>query len=451
MSWRRRTCACCVAAAAAVAQAGCWQPRAFHHEDSLRELAPIAAPAGTGPAADGPPPATASRDRAAAEDAWLRAALANHPAVLAVRAQAGVASAEARVARLPRNPELRLNNEIGGDAQTSDRLAVAAQIWVPNPATHGATVGSAKAKIPAAEAAAQAVLWQTRTQLRLALLQLQLAEAKAQLARRQVELDERRATWLQRAAASGAVPPVEAEWAHVAAVQSREAAAVAQDQRSLAAGVVHNLSRLSADHPALQMVLAPLPMPGCAPPPETRLEPRLLADHPALRARAASWQAADATVDVAKGGWLPSLHYIQLGVQRRELDGRTDLRFGAAVEIPVFSWLGESVALAEAEREQARLAFAAEALQRWQVVQDRATRWQTAAAQTQRLLRDVVPAQQAALERARAGVSSGSWTEALVFSAEQRLLDAERNRLEAEWLCHSARLELVDALGREVP
>lgn len=447
----RGVCAGRAAGLAAVALVGCWQPRAFQHADALRELAPVVAPSGAAATSYTDSPPAAGHDRHVAEDAWLRAALANHPAVLSVRAQAGVAGAEARVARLPRNPELRLNNEIGGDAQTSDRLAVAAQIWVPNPATHGAVVGGAKAKIPAAEAAAQAVLWQTRTQLRLALLQLQLAEAKAQLARRQVQLDQRRATWLQRAAASGAVPPVEAEWAQVAAVQSREAAAVAQDQRGLAAGVVQSLSRLTADHPALQTVLAPMPMPACSPPPEARLEPRLLADHPALRARAASWQVADASVDAAKGGWLPSLHYIQLGVQRRELDGRTDLRFGAAVEIPVFSWLGESVALAEAEREQARLGFAAEALQRWQVVQDRASRWQTAAAQTQRLLRDVVPAQQAALDRARAGVGAGSWTESLVFAAEQRLLDAERNRLEAEWLCHSARLELIDALGREVP
>lgn len=429
----------------AATAAGCWQPRAFRHDDALRELQPSAGASVRAEDAGRPTAATG------VEDAWLRAALANHPAVQTVRAQAAVASAAARVARLPRNPELRLNNEIGGDAQTSDRLAVAAQIWVPNPATQGAVVGGAKAKIPAAEAAAQSVLWQTRSQLRLALLQLQLAQAKAQLAQRQVALDDRKASWLQRASASGAVPPVEAEWAQVAAVQSREAAAVAADQRALAANVLQSLSRLAPDHPALQAVVSTAALPPCLVPPETTLAPQLLADHPALRARAASWQVADAAVDAAKGSWLPSLHYIQLGVQRREVDGRNDLRFGAAVEIPVFSWLGDSVSLAEAEREQARLAFQAEALLRWQVVQDRASRWQTAAAQTRRLQDEVMPAQQAALERARGGVAAKSWTEALVFAAEQRLLDTERQQLEAKALCHNARLELIDALGREVP
>lgn len=426
---------------------GCWQTRTWSHQQALTELAP--------------PPATVTgpSDRSSVSamtgtellNQWLRAALANHPAIAAAQAEVRVARAEARVADLPRNPELRLNNEIGGDPQTSDRLALAAQVWLPNPAVQGAISGGARARIPMATAAAAALAWQARHQLTLAWVQVVVAKQRLVLAQEQAALHASKAAWLAQAARSGAVRPVEAEWAELARMQSAEAVLVASEQGQLAAASLQAQSRLPADHPAQAALLSLPDTPDCATPPAVKLEPTILAQHPLLLAQAAAWQVADAEVEVERGRYLPSLHYIQLGVQRRALDGRTDLRFGGALEIPVFSWFGHGVAAAEAERDKTRLAYSAQALTLWQLVQDRALTWQTAAGQWQRLQTAVVPAQQAAVERAKSGVASGSWTQLLVFEAQQRVLDSRKAQMEAWQLCQTARYETLTALGGPLP
>ena len=388
------------------------------------------------------PPAAANVSDCAGVEAL---ALVRHPAVLTARAGLPAAQAAVAVAAVPANPDIRVGGEYGSAASTSDRNISVLQFALPNPMLLSSAVAAAQAQVVATEAVLAQTKWSVRHDVRLAWARLNSAANGRDLAQQWLLLRQERASWAVAAVQAGAIEPMVSQQAALLLIdakdrmaRSEEAIALGEARLAEAAGAP--LGVVARDWPEL---VCPLPQALT----QTGDDAEAIASNPALAVWKARYAVADEDAAVEHGKSLPWFKFVQVGTETMVVDGRRSIRVGAAIEVPLFHWLGAANRLAEAQRDRYYNEYVATAAG---LAQSRAlavAQWRLSHARATRLHNEVLPAVMAAVDVAQKAVALRRWPASVLYEARERAFETQSQLTETRRLCVEASINAAFYAG----
>ena len=433
---RPRMGASALVATLTILLAGCGDqsPRAGDGTVAASEAAPISAAPASAPPADWSGPTTVAR--------LIAAAQANHPTRAAIAAARAAAAAQTHQASAWANPELGLSygrtrpriDDLERDTPYGGSLSQRLSWW----GARNARIEAARAKQSAAEAEAQVTQMILQADVRRAAIAYIVAHDTASQADDQANIAQELAAQTDLMVAAGAVDRATAARARLEATTT----ALYRDASRRDVGTALAVLRTWCD-PALPdgLVITDALMT----PPLDAAQIAIAAErHPRLVALAQASAAAEASLSAEQQARVPE---VTVGVFAEREAEKDTYGLTLGVELPLWNQNHAGIALAEAERAQARATARSEHLRLQRDLVEAIGALQTAQGTAQALSEQAVPMAEEAIRLRTTAYQSGDASLADLLEA-RRAANAVRSDLrEARRRAASAAVDLGLAVG----
>jgi cobalt-zinc-cadmium efflux system outer membrane protein len=423
----------------------CYRPAAIDEEAVLRE---VRAAQLSGADTGAPGAAAQAGTGLLAEDDFIRFGFANSRDLAEARAEVKVARADVDRATRWENPELRASfRDVDDDLVDRDRASVGLRWNVPRFFEQGARAASARAAIPAAEAAEADLRANLRRDIRKA---FQAAVHAHRLVGLSEELVAFRREALDRAVAgatSGHTDRTDVTTAEFGLAEALAALRSASSDLDRRLGDLARLAGLASLDAA--RVAWPRGEPVCEAPPAgtSGLEKHAIAGSPRLAVARAGFRRWDATLAAERLRRLPWLRFVEVSYLASPRPYRDGVQFGFGIEVPLLDWNTGEIAAAEARRDLEKERFRGAMATTLRRLDDALAAWQRAWADLEKFRADIGPLAERMGQDARASVATGQRSAEDLRKVDERTLKVRRLLLEAARDCRDAMIDFERAAG----
>jgi TolC family type I secretion outer membrane protein len=427
-------------------------PAGAHARDPFDTLRGVAPPLPCAAADAGPTSALSLTD-------VVNLALCANPQTREVWANARAQAAQVGVAQAAWLPTLDASAGIGRsrsnsvDADTR-KLGLTASWLLYDFGARSATIENARQLLEASNATRDATLQTIFLNAVQAFYQVQGAQAALEAARVSEQAAERSLKSAQARYAAGAATPADALQAQTAFSQAQLTRITADGTLKTALGTLALVLGRDAQRP---LTIAPAPQllpPGSFEQDVDALVTAARKRRPDLLAAGAQIKAAEASVDAARAGYLPSLS-LGFTAADQKTEALPDSRSGSlglTLNIPLFAGFATNYKVQSAQAQLEARHAQAERI-RIQVAQDvwNAAQSLVTATQSARTTADLLASAEQSDRVARGRYASGVGTLLEMLNAQSALATARQQRVQALYNWNVARVTLAQAMGDLAP